>query len=81
MALLRHCVAKFAGGELYQRRYLVYGDPLDLAHTLGYLGGRIIGAKDDGVGHGGTTVLHGMCRPSSATVTPSKASNHTTATM
>ena len=79
--LLRHCAAKFAGGELYQRRYLVYGDPLDLAHTLGYLGGRIIGAKDDGVGHGGMTELHGVCRPSLAIARPSKASNRTTATM
>ena len=71
---------RLVAGELHRRRHLVYGDPLDLAHPQSYLGGRIIGAKDDGVGHGGTTVLHGVCRPSPATARPSRASNRTTAT-
>ena len=68
-------------GELHQRWHLVYDDPLDLAHTLGYLGGRITGAKDDGVGHGGTAALLDVWRPFPATVKPSDMLYRTTATL
>ena len=52
---------RLVAGELHRRRHLVYGDPLDLAHMLGYLGGRNTGAKDDGVGHGGMAALLDVC--------------------
>ena len=72
---------RLVDGELHRRRHLVYGDPLDLAHTLGYLGGRITGAKDDGVSHGGTAALLDMWRPFPATVKPSDVLYRTTATL
>ena len=34
-----HGVALTLWRRLLRRWHLVYGDPLDLAHTLGYLGG------------------------------------------
>ena len=61
------------GGELHQRRHLLYGEPLDPAHTLGYLGGWIIDAKDGGDGHGGSAELDDGATPTVATAMQSKA--------
>jgi len=48
---------------------------------LGYLGGRITGVKDDGVGHGGTAALLDVCRPFPAMARPSDVLYRTTATL
>ena len=48
-------------------------NPLDLAHMLGYLGGRITEAKDGGNGHGGSAELDGGATPAVTTVAPTKA--------
>jgi len=47
---------------------------------LGYLGERITGAKDGGVGHGSTAALLDVCRPFLATAKPSDVLYRTTAT-
>ena len=60
-------------GELHQRWHLLYGEPLDLAHVLGYLGGRITDAKDGGDGHGSSAELDGGATPAEATAMQSKA--------
>ena len=60
-------------GELHRRRHLHYGDLLDLAHTLGYLGGRINSAKDGGGGHGGWAELDGGAMLAVDTAMQSKA--------
>ena len=60
-------------GERHRRRHLLYGDLLNLAHTLGYLGGRINGAKDDDGGHGSSAVRVDSATSAVTTVTQDKA--------
>ena len=60
-------------GELHRRWHLLYGEPLDPAHPLGYLGGRITDAKDGNDGHGGTAVWVDGAMPAVTMVAPTKA--------
>ena len=55
------------------RQHRHYGDPHDLAHTIRYLGGRIIKAKDDGGGHGGAADVVDGDMPEVTTMTQMKA--------
>ena len=52
-----------------RRWQLEYSDPHDLAHMIGYLGGWIIEAKDDGGGHGGAADAVGDDTPEVNTMT------------
>ena len=64
---------RLVDGELHRRRHLLYGEPLDPAHTVGYLGGRITDAKDSGDGHGGSAEMDGGATPVVTMAAPTKA--------
>ena len=50
---------EFSASELFCRRHRHYEHPHDIAHTLSYLVGPIVGANDDGGEHDGIAAWHG----------------------